>query len=158
MCVSEQSTTTTGDELYDMSGNVKEWVLTTATTTGPFEMRGGAYNTASFTVGSDDQRARPAVRRDHSGSRDRPGASAVGRVPLLPHGDAASMNQARIAHDEQEPGVGAGSTGGRRARVATAAHAQSLRPNIMLLLDTSGSMLDNQRNDVAALNNICDRP
>ena len=52
MCVSEQSTTTTGDELYDMSGNVKEWVLTTATTTGPFEMRGGAYNTASFTVGT----------------------------------------------------------------------------------------------------------
>jgi hypothetical protein len=52
MCVSEQSATTAGDELYDMSGNVKEWVLTTATTTGPFEMRGGAYNTASFTVGA----------------------------------------------------------------------------------------------------------
>ena len=52
MCVSEQSATTAGDELYDMSGNVKEWVLTTATTTGPFEMRGGAYNIASFTVGT----------------------------------------------------------------------------------------------------------
>src|SRR4029077_5741248 len=51
-CVSEQSTTTTGDELYDMSGNVKEWVLTTTTMTGPFEMRGGAYTPASFTVGT----------------------------------------------------------------------------------------------------------
>ena len=35
-----------------MSGNVKEWVLTTGTTTGPAELRGGAYNTASFTVGT----------------------------------------------------------------------------------------------------------
>jgi hypothetical protein len=51
MCISDPSTTT-GDELYDMSGNVKEWVLTSTTTTGPFEMRGGAYNTASFTVGT----------------------------------------------------------------------------------------------------------
>ncbi|HZY06683.1 MAG TPA: hypothetical protein VFE69_03020, partial [Ilumatobacteraceae bacterium] len=51
-CISEQSTTTSGDELYDMSGNVKEWVLTSTTTTGPFEMRGGAYNTPSFTVGT----------------------------------------------------------------------------------------------------------
>ena len=51
MCISDPSTAT-GDELYDMSGNVKEWVLTTTTTTGPFEMRGGAYNTASFTVGT----------------------------------------------------------------------------------------------------------
>ena len=52
MCVSEQSTTTSGDELYDMSGNVKEWVLTSTTTPLAFEMRGGAYNTASFTVGT----------------------------------------------------------------------------------------------------------
>ena len=49
MCASDPSTAT-GDELWDMSGNVKEWVLTTTTTTGPFEMRGGAYNTLSFTV------------------------------------------------------------------------------------------------------------
>ena len=36
-----------------MSGNVKEWV-TTNTTASPlvYEMRGGAYNTASFTVGT----------------------------------------------------------------------------------------------------------
>jgi hypothetical protein len=51
-CISDPSTSTTGDELYDMSGNVKEWVLSTATTTGPYEMRGGAYNTASFVVGT----------------------------------------------------------------------------------------------------------
>jgi hypothetical protein len=51
LCKSDPSPTV-GDELYDMSGNVKEWVLTTTTTTGPFEMRGGAYNTASFTVGA----------------------------------------------------------------------------------------------------------
>jgi hypothetical protein len=52
MCVSDPSTTA-GDELFDMSGNVKEWV-TTNTTSNPlvYEMRGGAYNTASFTVGT----------------------------------------------------------------------------------------------------------
>jgi formylglycine-generating enzyme required for sulfatase activity len=51
-CVSDQSNAM-GDELYDMSGNVKEWVLSTSTTgLGPFEMRGGAYDIASFTVGT----------------------------------------------------------------------------------------------------------
>jgi hypothetical protein len=50
-CVSDQSTAT-GDEFNDMSGNVKEWVLSTTATTGPFELRGGAYNTPSFTVGT----------------------------------------------------------------------------------------------------------
>jgi len=50
-CLSDQSTAA-GDELYDMSGNVKEWVLSTTATTGPFEMRGGAYDIASFTVGT----------------------------------------------------------------------------------------------------------
>jgi len=37
--------------LFDMSGNVKEWV-TTNTTSNPlvYEMRGGAYNTPSFNV------------------------------------------------------------------------------------------------------------
>ena len=50
-CVSDLSSAA-GDELYDMSGNVKEWVLSTTTTTGPFEMRGGAYDIASFTVGT----------------------------------------------------------------------------------------------------------
>jgi hypothetical protein len=48
-CASDSSPTA-GDEFYDMSGNLKEWVLTTTTTTGPYEMRGGAYNTPSFTV------------------------------------------------------------------------------------------------------------
>ena len=50
-CVSDQSAAT-GDELYDMSGNVKEWVLSTTATAGPYEMRGGAYDIASFTVGT----------------------------------------------------------------------------------------------------------
>jgi hypothetical protein len=49
MCVSDQSTAA-NDELLDMSGNVKEWVLTSTTTPLSFELRGGAYNTPSFTV------------------------------------------------------------------------------------------------------------
>jgi hypothetical protein len=31
-----------------MSGNVKEWVLDSTDTNGPFHLRGGAYSTASF--------------------------------------------------------------------------------------------------------------
>ena len=45
MCV---STVSAGNTLYDMSGNVKEW--TTDANTPPFEIRGGAYDIASFTV------------------------------------------------------------------------------------------------------------
>ena len=48
MCVSDQSATA-GDELYDMSGNVKEWALTTAAGTN-YEIRGGAYDIESFNV------------------------------------------------------------------------------------------------------------
>jgi hypothetical protein len=50
MCVSDQSAAA-GDEFYDMSGNVKEWVITGAASTsgtGPYELRGGAYDIASF--------------------------------------------------------------------------------------------------------------
>jgi hypothetical protein len=48
LCVSHV-TATVGDEAYDMSGNVKEWVLTTpATTPATYEIRGGAYDIASF--------------------------------------------------------------------------------------------------------------
>src|SRR6266540_158837 len=57
-CVSDLSTAS-GDELYDMSGNVKEWVLSTKTTNGPFELRGGAYDIASFI----DNTVVPAVRK-----------------------------------------------------------------------------------------------
>ncbi len=67
MCASDPSTAT-GDELWDMSGNVKEWVLTTTTTTGPFAMRGGAYNTASFTVGTTTTAPGLAVRRGRAGA------------------------------------------------------------------------------------------
>jgi hypothetical protein len=58
MCESNQSTAA-NDELYDMSGNVKEWVLTSTTTPYTFELRGGAYNIASFT----DNTVNPAVQR-----------------------------------------------------------------------------------------------
>jgi formylglycine-generating enzyme required for sulfatase activity len=50
MCISDQSSAA-GDELYDMSGNVKEWVISGAASTastGPYEMRGGAYDIISF--------------------------------------------------------------------------------------------------------------
>ena len=60
-CVSDQSTAA-GDEFYDMSGNVKEWVITGAASTsasGPYELRGGAYDIASFL----DNSVTPAVTR-----------------------------------------------------------------------------------------------
>jgi formylglycine-generating enzyme required for sulfatase activity len=57
-CISDLSTAS-GDELFDMSGNVREWVATTTTTTGPYEMRGGSYNIASFL----DNTVTPAVRK-----------------------------------------------------------------------------------------------
>jgi hypothetical protein len=60
MCISDQSAAA-GDEFFDMSGNVKEWVLSGAATatTGPYEMRGGAYDIASFV----DNSVMPAVTR-----------------------------------------------------------------------------------------------
>jgi hypothetical protein len=61
MCVSDQSSAA-GDEFYDMSGNVKEWVITGAASTsatGPYELRGGAYDIASFL----DNSVTPAVTR-----------------------------------------------------------------------------------------------
>ena len=61
MCVSDQSAAA-GDEFYDMSGNVKEWVITGASSTsaaGPYELRGGAYDIASFV----DNSVMPSVTR-----------------------------------------------------------------------------------------------
>jgi hypothetical protein len=61
MCVSVQSTAA-GDQFYDMSGNVKEWTITGAaatSATGPYELRGGAYDIASFV----DNSVTPAVTR-----------------------------------------------------------------------------------------------
>src|SRR5450432_188583 len=61
MCVSDQSAAA-GDEFYDMSGNVKEWTITGAASTsgtGPYELRGGAYDIASFV----DNSVTPAVTR-----------------------------------------------------------------------------------------------
>jgi hypothetical protein len=61
MCVSAQSSAP-GDDAFDMSGNVKEWTITGAATTsgtGPYEMRGGAYDIASFI----DNSATPPVTR-----------------------------------------------------------------------------------------------
>jgi len=57
-CISDLSAAA-GDELYDMSGNVKEWTLSTTATTGPYEMRGGAYDIASFI----DSSVTPSVMR-----------------------------------------------------------------------------------------------
>jgi hypothetical protein len=61
MCISDQSAAA-GDEFYDMSGNAKEWVITGAASTsaaGPYELRGGAYDIASFV----DNSVTPAVTR-----------------------------------------------------------------------------------------------
>ena len=90
MCVSDRSPRRRGDELYDMSGNVKEWVVTdlTATTTMhdaalQFELRGGAYDIASFTVTDDDRaRACSATPPTPAPATRRP--PAFGRLPLLP--------------------------------------------------------------------------
>jgi formylglycine-generating enzyme required for sulfatase activity len=60
MCVSDQSSAV-GDEFYDMSGNVKEWVISGApatAATGPYEIRGGAYDIISFI----DNSVTPPVR------------------------------------------------------------------------------------------------
>jgi len=57
MCVSHLSAAAT-DQLFDMSGNVKEWVLTT-TSPAAYEIRGGAYDIASFA----DNSVTPAVTR-----------------------------------------------------------------------------------------------
>jgi len=48
LCVSDQGG---GAKLYDMSGNAKEWVVTTpasGATAATYELRGGAYDIASF--------------------------------------------------------------------------------------------------------------
>jgi hypothetical protein len=52
----------TSDQVADLSGNVKEWVITGAATTsgtGPYELRGGAYDIASFV----DNSVSPPVTR-----------------------------------------------------------------------------------------------
>ena len=48
LCVSDASPPA-ANNLYDMSGNVKEWTLTTITPAA-YEIRGGAYDISSFTV------------------------------------------------------------------------------------------------------------
>src|SRR4029079_12827485 len=75
-------------------------------------------------------------------------ASPVGRVPLLPPGDVASMK--RNPAMNMKLGLALGALAGG-AFAGTDAQAQALRPNIMVLLDTSGSMLYNQANDGSPL-------
>jgi hypothetical protein len=61
VCASQLSSAP-GDELFDMSGNVKEWTISGAASTsgvGPYEMRGGAYDNASFV----DNSVTPPVTR-----------------------------------------------------------------------------------------------
>jgi hypothetical protein len=62
MCISHVNGAASGDELWDMSGNVKEWVvsgLASTAGTGPYELRGGAYDIASFV---DNSVAPPVTR------------------------------------------------------------------------------------------------
>jgi hypothetical protein len=62
MCISHVNGAASGDEVWDMSGNVKEWVVTGAASTagtGPYELRGGAYDIASFV---DNSVAPPVTR------------------------------------------------------------------------------------------------
>jgi hypothetical protein len=60
MCLSSL-TAAAADKLFDMSGNVKEWVLTSGTSAANYvyELRGGAYDIASFL---DNTVAPPATR------------------------------------------------------------------------------------------------
>jgi formylglycine-generating enzyme required for sulfatase activity len=63
-CISYPNAPPATDQLFDMSGNVKEWAMTataTATCTSPpcFEIRGGAYDIASFI----DYSVTPSVMR-----------------------------------------------------------------------------------------------
>ncbi len=158
MCLSDITTT---DKLYDMSGNVKEWVATdlTTTTTTPacttppclFEMRGGAYDIASFTIGTaTPHRAGHAVRRLCSGARHR-GPSPLRRVPMLSAREAPQL-MTRTSQMNLNRALMVGTLTGL-ALAAGAAHAEVLRPNIMILLDTSGSMLYNQAYDGSPLCN-----
>jgi hypothetical protein len=83
MCVSDQSAAA-GDEFYDMSGNVKEWVITGAASTsatGPYELRGGAYDIASFVDNSVNPPATraPGLQCDAS----TPAPSVAVRLPSV---------------------------------------------------------------------------
>ena len=60
-----------------MSGNVKEWVLTSTTTPLTFELRGGAYNTPSFTVNGTT--SAPGLQCDAS----TPAPSVAVRLPSV---------------------------------------------------------------------------
>jgi hypothetical protein len=54
LCVSATATPATSDNFYDMSGNVKEWTTNSANSPA-FDIRGGAYDIASFTVNGVQQ-------------------------------------------------------------------------------------------------------
>ena len=102
-----------GDELYDMSGNVKEWVTTDLAAAMPpasrlheapcYELRGGAYNIASFV----DNSVTPAVTRAPGLQCDAstPGADRS-RCGCLQSGsaaaeqdDAAALSRRIMSHD-----------------------------------------------------------
>jgi hypothetical protein len=83
MCVSHVNDAASGDEAYDMSGNVKEWVVTGAASTaatGPYELRGGAYDIASFV----DNSVMPAVTRAPGLQCDATTPAPVGVAVRLP--------------------------------------------------------------------------
>ena len=125
-----------------MSGNVKEWVLTTTTTTGPYEMRGGAYNIASFPAGTPP--SAPGLQCDAAV----PAPATAVRLPSVGfrccqtancprHGTPSGLTTMTNTKTSLPPLA----TFVALMLASTVAHAQALRPNIMVIFDTSGSML-----------------
>ncbi len=87
MCISDQSATTAGDELYDMSGNVKEWVTTESTpaTAGhpaPTSCAAAPTTSPSFVDNSGDA-VRDAARPGCSATRSTPAPTDPVRLPSV---------------------------------------------------------------------------
>lgn len=82
LCVSDASPPA-GNNVYDMSGNVKEWTSSSGITP-PFEIRGGAYDIASFTIGSAAKMA-PGLQCDATtpAPKDSSGTPIPVRLPSV---------------------------------------------------------------------------
>ena len=115
-CISDQNATVAGDELYDMSGNLKEWVTTLPVRRGRFRRDSGrALHDGSLLPAARRRLQHPqlhrqlrgdasvtrrpwaAVRRARPPAPTDPGPPAVGRVPLLSHRRAAPVARERTA-------------------------------------------------------------
>ena len=103
-CVSDHSAAA-GDELYDMSGNVKEWVVSVTHAREPTAdaarfraaRRRLRHRQLRRQLGDArrDPRARPAVRRLRPRPRPARRPAAFSRLPLLPIRNAAAMTRGR---------------------------------------------------------------